>query len=72
VLKNNVAPPKASKQGVTAHIKGLEKVISGQLGMRVNVRSKTNGKGRLVINYTNLDQFDELMTKLGVRISEEG
>jgi ParB family chromosome partitioning protein len=71
VVKHSTVPAKPAKQGISAHIKGLEKAISGQLGMRVNVRSKSNGKGRLVISYASLDQFDELMSKLGVKISEE-
>ncbi|HEX8914154.1 MAG TPA: ParB/RepB/Spo0J family partition protein, partial [Humisphaera sp.] len=62
--------PKASA-GPSAHIKNLEKSISRQLGMRVNVRSRQNGSGKLVIQYGTLDQFDELMAKLGVQTAEE-
>jgi ParB family chromosome partitioning protein len=57
--------------GPSNHIKELEKSISRQVGMRVNVRSKQNGKGSLVIHYGSLDQFDELMGKLGVKVTEE-
>ena len=65
------APAKSGKTQPSPHIRNLEKAISGQLGMRVSVRSKANNKGSLVINYTNLDQFDELMGRLGVKLSEE-
>ncbi len=36
--------------------------------MRVQVRSATRkGKGRLILHYASLDQFDELLSRLGVR-----
>ncbi len=35
--------------------------------MKVQVRSAKKGKGRLVIHYASLDQFDELMTRMGVQ-----
>lgn len=51
----------------SAHIADLEKTISRQLGMRVQVRrSGSAGKGRLVIHYASLDQFDQLIGRLGV------
>jgi ParB family chromosome partitioning protein len=57
------AAPKSS----AAHLLDLEKSLSGQLGMRVQVRSAAKkGKGRLVIHYGSLDQFDELLNRLGV------
>lgn len=58
--------------GQTAHLKSLEKAISQQLGMRVNVRSRQKGAGKLVVHFKDLDQFDELMNLLKVRISDEG
>ena len=57
--------------GSTNHIKDLEKNISRQLGLRVAVKeSRKKGKGRLVIQYGNFDQFDELMSRLGVKLEE--
>jgi ParB family chromosome partitioning protein len=51
----------------SAHIVDLEKSISRQLGMRVQVRrSGKKGRGRLVIHYGSLDQFDQLIAKLGI------
>ena len=46
----------------------LEKSIARQLGMRVQVRSGKKGTGRLVIHYASLDQFDDLMKRMGVRV----
>lgn len=51
----------------SAHIKDLEKSIASQLGMRVQVRAASKGKGRLVIHYGSLDQFDTLLERLGVK-----
>jgi len=60
------ATPKATAVP-SAHIADLEKTISRQLGMRVQVRTTgKGGKGRLVIHYGSLDQFDQLVNRLGV------
>jgi hypothetical protein len=53
--------------GTAAHILDLEKNIARQLGMRVQIRSMKKGKGRLVIHYGSLDQFDELLGRMGVQ-----
>jgi ParB family chromosome partitioning protein len=53
--------------GSAAHLADLEKSISRQLGMRVQVRSGSKGRGRLVVHYASLDQFDELLARLGVK-----
>ncbi len=51
-----------------AHMADLEKSISRQLGLRAQVRASSKGKGRLVLHYANLDQFDGLMSRLGVKV----
>jgi ParB family chromosome partitioning protein len=61
------AKPPRRVAGSAAHLADLEKSISRQLGMRAQVRSSGKGKGRLVLHYANLDQFDELLVKLGVK-----
>jgi ParB family chromosome partitioning protein len=58
---------KPAPSGPTAHLQDLEKNISRQLGLRVQLRAAAKkGKGRLVIHYASLDQFDELLTRLKV------
>ena len=52
----------------SAHTQDLEKNISRQLGLRVQVKSKKKGTGSLVLHYASLDQFDELMTRMGVSV----
>lgn len=64
---NGTGPPQTRQPTISAHIADLEKSIARQLGMRVQVRSSAKGRGRLVIHYGSLDQFDELLGKLGVR-----
>jgi ParB family chromosome partitioning protein len=60
-----VSAPKATVS--SAHVVDLEKTLARQLGMRVQLRAGKKGKGRLVIHYGSLDQFDELLTRIGVR-----
>ncbi len=68
LLESKPPVPSARRAtGATAHLLDLEKSLSRQLGMRVQVRSGSKGKGRLILHYTSLDQFDELLQKLGVR-----
>jgi ParB family chromosome partitioning protein len=63
----NRAPAAAAP--VSAHIQDMEKTIARNLGMRVQLRSgRQKGKGRLVIHYATLDQFDQLMGRLGVSV----
>ncbi len=54
--------------GGSAHLMDLEKNLSRQLGIRVQIRSagRSKTKGRLICHFANLDQFDELMGRLGL------
>jgi ParB family transcriptional regulator, chromosome partitioning protein len=62
-------PPLAARKPAAspAHLADLEKSLARQLGMRVQVRSSSKGRGRLVLHYSSLDQFDELLAKLGLK-----
>jgi len=61
-------PPQRTGPATTAHIAELEKSLTRQLGLRVQIRcAAKKGKGRLIIHYANLDQFDELLGRLGVK-----
>jgi ParB family chromosome partitioning protein len=61
-----VSPPK-KPAALSAHLADLEKSLTRQMGLRVQVRSASKGKGRLILHYSSLDQFDDLMGKLGVK-----
>lgn len=61
------AAPARATAGTSAHLQDLEKSLSRQLGMKCQLRAGAKkGKGRLVIQYASLDQFDELLTRLGI------
>jgi ParB family chromosome partitioning protein len=69
---NAAAAPKAPPAVASAHVKELERSLSRQLSLRVQLRSsRKKGHGRLVLHFSSLDQFDELMTRLGVRTDLE-
>lgn len=56
----------------TAHYQELEKNLSRELGLRVQLRpAAKKGKGRLILHYGSLDQFDQLVNKLGVNVAVE-
>lgn len=53
----------------SAHLQDLERSLARQLSMRVQVRasSRQKGRGKLILHYASLDQFDDLMSRLGVK-----
>lgn len=63
------APPAAPTPAAepSAHVRDLERTLASQLGLRVQLRASQKGKGRLVIHYANLDQFDQLLERLGCK-----
>jgi ParB family chromosome partitioning protein len=68
ILTEPVAAPKSAPAEPSPHIRDLEGTLSSQLGLRVQVRSgAAKGKGRVVIHYGSLDQFDQLLERLGVK-----
>jgi ParB family transcriptional regulator, chromosome partitioning protein len=70
ILRTNVTPPAPARPSIAtspAHVADLEKSMTSQLGLRVQLRPSTkSGQGRLIIHYANLDQFDELLKHLNV------
>ncbi|MCF8185631.1 MAG: ParB/RepB/Spo0J family partition protein [Sulfuritalea sp.] len=42
----------------------LQEALSDKLGATVNIKSGANGAGTLKINYANLDQLDEIISKM--------
>jgi len=46
----------------------LQETLAGQLGMSVSIQHQENGKGKLVIQYQNLDELDHLFKRLGVKL----
>lgn len=61
------AAPRTSAGG-SAHLQDLERTLARQLGMRVQLRAGAKkGKGRLIVHYGSLDEFDDLLARLGVK-----
>jgi ParB family transcriptional regulator, chromosome partitioning protein len=75
ILRTGLTTPASHQPSAAtspAHIADLEKSITRQLGLRAQLRpSSKAGKGRLIIHYANLDQFDELLRRIKVEISED-
>jgi ParB family chromosome partitioning protein len=67
LIQQPQSSPPATRALPSAYITELEKTLSRQLGMRTQVsRGGKKGKGRLVIHYASLDQFDQLLARLGI------
>jgi len=70
LLQENTLPTprSAALPSASAHLQDLEKSLSRQLGMRIQIRSGAKkGRGRLILQYASLDQFDELLGWLGLK-----
>ena len=50
----------------------LERTLSDHLGARTSIASAKGGKGRIVIRYSNLDELDGVLERLGVAGREGG
>jgi ParB family chromosome partitioning protein len=76
LLKGELPRPQMSLDSpllnpVSAHIADLERQISRDLQMRIQLQqAKKGGKGRLVIHYASLDQFDQLLQRLQIKIED--
>ena len=68
LIQTPAAKPSSAAVGPSPHIRDLEQSLSRQLGMRVQVRTRgKKGAGQVMIHYSSLDQFDELLTRLGAQ-----
>ncbi len=67
IAQSAAAKPAKAPAAGAAHLADLEKNLARQLGMRVQVKAGSKGKGRLIVHYANLDQFDDLLSKLGLQ-----
>ena len=54
-----------------AHILDLEDKLTRELGTRVSIETTRNGqRGRIIIEFSSLDEFDRITEKLGLAYSE--
>ena len=54
----------SSSASIDPDIKRLQEQVSERLGAPVDVQHKSNGKGKLVINYSSLDELDGILAKI--------
>ena len=63
---------KASVRSKPPHILDLESKLSSQLGTMVSIETRKNGqKGKIVIEFYSLDEFDRIMETIGLACAEE-
>jgi ParB family chromosome partitioning protein len=63
---------KKSIRSKQPHIQDLEMKLSGQLGTKVNIETRKNGqRGKIIIEFYSLDEFDGITEKLGLTCGEE-
>ena len=49
------------------HIKDLEDKMRSQLGTKVSIQARKNGqRGKIVIEFYSLDEFDRITEKIGI------
>jgi ParB family chromosome partitioning protein len=59
-----VEKPKAQKINSNHDVLALQNTLSEKIGAIVNISARANGSGTLKINYSNLDQLDEIIKKI--------
>ncbi|VAW55407.1 Chromosome (plasmid) partitioning protein ParB [hydrothermal vent metagenome] len=65
-VKRQLNPkPKVATSGaaIDPDIKRLQQQVSERLGAPVDLQHKGNGKGKLIINYSSLDELDGILSK---------
>jgi len=66
-LQENPSPK--IKKPVDPDLKRLQDNLSKRLGLPVHIESHLSGKGKIIIHYNNLNEFDNLLSKLPERES---
>lgn len=49
---------------ISADVQRLERQLTDQLGARVEIRYNKRGRGKLVIEYNNLDELDGILSHI--------
>ncbi len=65
IQQNDTPKATASKPAKDPDTLRLEQDLSARTGARVEIQHKPNGKGRLVINYTTLEELEGIINKIG-------
>lgn len=74
LVRKALAPPAEGKQAPAAkpaHIADLEDKLSSELGTKVTIETKKEGRrGRIIIEFYSLDEFDSITERMGLASSE--
>jgi len=63
---------KAAIRSKPPHILDMENKLSGQLGTKVSIETRKNGqRGKVIIEFYSLDEFDGIMEKIGLTCEEQ-
>ena len=63
---------KSTVRSKPPHILDIENKLAGQLGTKVSIETRKSGqRGRVIIEFYSLDEFDGIMERIGMACSEE-
>ena len=64
--------PKTTVRSKPPHILDLERKLSSQLATKVNIETRKNGqRGRIIIEFYSIDEFDSITERIGLACVEE-
>jgi len=64
--------PRTQARSKPPHILDLEKKLASQLNTKVSIETRKNGqRGRIIIDFYSLDEFDGMMERLGLACGED-
>ena len=61
---NNKQSALRSSKDKSVHIKALEKLISDNLGLKVEIKTNDNKQGKITISFSNIDQLENIKKHL--------
>ena len=64
LVNRKLNPIEAKANAVDRDVMDLEESLSDRLGAKVIIQSRKNGSGKLMIEYTNIEQLDNIINKL--------
>lgn len=64
LLESDGKPPR-KPSALDPDVRRLQEDLSGRLGASVTIQQGRQGKGKLVINYTSLDELDGILERIG-------
>ena len=63
---------KTTVRSKPSHILDIESKLSSQLGTKVNIETRKNGqRGKVIIEFYSLDEFDGILERIGLACGEE-